>query len=153
MSIPTAAAKLPTPPPGSEDVIGSAKPANSGGWDGTFEGTITEDGLFAATLVELRAKSGPNPFKPGEIRDELVWGFELDDQKGKGYLPWKTSFSLHEKSKLPKTSAVCGHPLKDDEPIKKTDFLGAKVKVFVELQPSKKDPSKSFPRITKVIAR
>jgi hypothetical protein len=149
MSIPTDAAKLPGRPAedGDTDVLGAATAPQGG--DGTFEGDLDED-TYEVVLKDLKTKTGPNKFKQGEIQTQLVWLFGIVGQEEKGELAWYTSFSLHEKSKLPPTIAALGKPaLQEGEPVKKSAYLGATCRADIEMKKSTKS-DKSFPRITKL---
>lgn len=147
MSIPTDAATLEKPREGSDDVLGPATlPA---GGDGTFEGEI-EDETYPVVVIDIKTKRSPNPFKGGEMRDQLVWLFAIVGQLEKGELAVYTSFSLHEKSHLPKVIAALGCPeLKEGDPIKKSAYVGKTCRADIEMVKSKKS-DKKYPRITKL---
>jgi hypothetical protein len=148
-TVPTEPASLPGRPAedGDTDVLGAAT-APSGG-DGTFEGDLDDD-TFDVVLKDLKTKRTPNPFKGGEMRDQLVWLFAIVGQEDKGELAFYTSFSLHEKSHLPKVIAALGAPtLNEGDPIKKSAYLGKTCRADIEMVKSKKS-DKHFPRITKL---
>lgn len=150
MSIPTTPATLASPPAGhDEDVLGSAT-APAGG-DGTFEGEY--EGLADVTVADIKTKRTPNPFKGGELRDQLVWLFTIDGIEERGQLAIYTSFSLHEKSHLPGLIEKLGKPaLHEGDAIKKSEYIGAKCRAFVEMVPAKKT-GKKYPRITKLVKK
>lgn len=147
MGILTEAATLQPPPPGDGKILGRATLASGG--DGTFEGSYESDGFVVATLVNLKTKSSPNKFKGGEMREQLVWLFEIDGLESRGSIALYTSFSLHEKSHLPGLVASLGKPaLKPEDPILAEMYAGAKLKVLVEMEASA-TTGKLYPRITK----
>jgi hypothetical protein len=138
-------------PPADEDTY----VATFAGDGPSFDGELA-DGLYDATVADLVKITGDNPFKKGEKRTQLRWDFTVDGREKDGRLGWFTSFSMHEKSKLPGTLAAVGRSLPTPENPgigKKAELVGLKCRILVENVPGKKDTSKKFPRITKVLRK
>ena len=135
-SIPTEAAALPTPGPDSGTILGKA--AAPPPQDGTFEGDLEADEYAELVLVDMKARTRDNKFKPGTTKDEIVWLFAAVGQEDKGHLPWYTSFSLHEKSHFPGTCEALGKPVPaDGEPVRKETYIGARCRGMIEARKSK----------------
>ena len=148
MSIPSEPASLPQRPAGADDENLGRAAAPSGG-DGTFEGSI-ETNLYPVTVADLKSKRSANPFKGGELRDQLVWLFTIDGKEDRGTIAVYSSFSLHEKSSLLPILAALGKSAPaDGESIKRSAYVGAKCKAFAEMKESKN--GKSYARITKLV--
>lgn len=151
MSIPTEAAELPTPPANEEPAIGQA--TSPGGFDNTFEGTVDE--IENLTVSDLYAKTGPNPFKKKDsdpdTRTQLVWCFTVDGREDDGHFALYTSFSLHEKSGLPPVLKALGKTLEPGEAIRKSKFVGTKVRGFFEDKVSK--TGKPYQKLARLLAR
>jgi hypothetical protein len=148
MAIPSEAAKLPSKPAGADDELKA--PSMPEGGDGTFEGDL-EENLYPLTLTDMKNKRSPNKFKNGELRDQIVWHFTVDGNEDKGTLVVYSSYSLHEKSSLhPVLKALKKPTPAEGEPLKKSDYIGAKCKGFIEPKESKN--GKTYPRITKLVA-
>lgn len=142
-------AALPPPPKGGDDdVVGVTNKKEQAA---TFSGVLKDD-LYPATVSGLKSVTGPNKFKPGEMREQAIWLFTIDGREAEGELAVYTSFSLHEKSTLPPVLEALnkGVPAAG-EPLRKSVYVGAKCRVMIENKPGKTDPSKKFPRITKVL--
>ena len=143
-------ASLPQPP--TDEIVGVAN-LKTGGLQ-TFEGTVKYSAIHPATLVDMVDVTGPDPFKKNEdgspiIRPRIAWLFTLDEQPLSGKLAFYTSTSLHEKSHFPPTCVSLGKPTPaKNEPIKKANFVGAKVGLFLE--PNTKN-GKRRPEITKLV--
>lgn len=147
MGIPNEAAKLPTPPEAGDELRAPTRPA---GGDGTFQGSVDAN-LYAVTVVEMKNKRSPNKFKQGEMRDQIVWLFQIDGMESRGELALYTSYSLHEKSSLLPVLAALKKPVPTEgEPMKKSDYIGAKCKAFIE--PKTSENGKPYARITKLVA-
>ncbi len=148
MSIPTEAAKLPTPPAGK----GFQATFNSGP---SFTGDVDDDGAYyAATLTSFKVvNSKKYTNNDGSPKKQIQWNFTLDDQKDAGELPWFTSFSMNEKSKLPDTLDALGHatPTEENPTIDPESCIGRPAKVFCE-KVQKEGYKKAFVNITKVKA-
>lgn len=145
----TAPTTLPPPPAEGDDVVGVATTPQ--GSDSTFEGDIA-DNLYGLTCVDLKFKRSPDKFNPGKLRDQIVWLFTVDGHEAKGNLAFYTSFSLHEKSKLPSTTAALGHPAQDGQPIKKSEYVGKKCKGLIEAVSRERDgQTKKYAKITKLL--
>lgn len=145
MSLTTEAMPL---PPVDEDVIGSTQEPQGG--DATFEGDLPDD-IHALVCVNVKHKRTPNKFKQGELRDQAVFLLAAKGHEAQGELAWYTSFSLHEKSKLPGTYKAFGLPIPPaGTPIKRSDFVGRSCRALTEMKPSK-DGTKRFPRIEKLL--
>lgn len=144
----TAAADLPTRPK-DDDVVGHAS-FNRSFQD--FTGVVP-DGVVAVTLKDIETFTGPNKFKPGETRTQVVWKFSVDGQASAGCLAYFTSFSMHEKSKLPGLCVALGRqgPTEKNPGLSKSAFVGAKARALVENLPSTKDPTQMFLKITKLL--
>jgi len=148
MGIPTEAAKLASPPTGDGNVLGRAS-APSGG-DGTFEGAVKAD-LYDLTVVDLKSRTQPNPYKNGKPEAKLVWLFSIVGQEEKGLLALYTSFSIHEKSGLlPVLAALGANTPEDGAEMKRSDYIGKTCKGFVEMVKSKNSEA-VYPRITKLV--
>ena len=145
----TTAAEFLPPCPADDDVVGQANFNRS---FNDFKGDVS-DSVYPVTLSEIETFEGPDGFNPGKTRKQIVWKFTIDGQEEKGALAYFTSFSMHEKSKLPGLCVALGKsgPTESNPGISRSYFLGSKCKALVETLPSKKDPTKSYPRITRLI--
>lgn len=147
MSLSTEPAEMPLPAH-DEDVIGATTEPQGG--DATFEGDLPDD-IHTLTCVGVKSKRTPNKFKPGEMRDQAVFLLQVKGHEGRGELAWYTSFSLHEKSKLPGTYKAFGLAVPvAGTPIKRSEFIGRSCRALTEMKPSK-DGTKRFPRIEKLL--
>lgn len=151
MGIPNTAEKLPSKPADADaDVLGAAS-APSGG-HGTFEGELTGDidEPFEVVLRDITKTRSANKFKQGEMRDQLVWLFNVVGQEAKGDLPVYTHVnSLHEKSSLPPVIAALGcPPLQDGDPILKSNYIGKFARADIELKTAQS--GKKYPKIAKL---
>ena len=146
-----AAESLPTRPQ-DDDVVGQAS-FNRSFQD--FGGTLA-DNMYPVTLRDIQVFEGINTFpgpNNGKPRTQVVWLFTVDGREGEGHLAYYTSFSMHEKSKLPGLCTALGRqgPTEQKPSLSKSTFLGAKAKALVENQQSTKDATKTFAKITKLI--
>lgn len=146
MSIPTEAATLPSPPEGDQDVVGTTTKKEQ---LATFKGKVTDGEYYPGVVVGMKSVTSPNKFKPGEMREQCVWLLAIEGREDEGELAWYTSFSLHEKSKLPGTLAAFDKPApQPGEPLRKSVYLGAKCRMLLEYA-----EGKAFPSITKLKKR
>ena len=140
------------PPKDDDGNVGAASFKGNGP---IFKGELEFNETYDATVASITKQVGPNKFKPGETREQIVWGLTIDGREEDGELAWYTSFSMHEKSKLPGTLTAIGrpHPTPENPGIgKKTELVGLKCRVFVEASEKKSEKTgKPYPRITKVL--
>jgi len=145
MSIPTEAAPLPAPPANEGAVT-----FNEGSLQ-TFRGPIA-DNIYPGTLQGWkRTKSTFG----GKEKEQFCWLFTVDGREGDGELAFYTgcNMSADARTKLPPFLKTMGIPLPTPEsPSLTPDVAGKKAKLFVSNEPSTKDPSKTYPKITKVLS-
>jgi hypothetical protein len=145
MSIPTEAAALPTPPANEGAVTFSE------GSKQTFKGEIA-DNIYAGTLKEwVRVQS---TFQ-GKVKDQFCWLFTVDGREADGELAFYTgcNVSSDPRTKLPPFLKTMGIAVPTPaNPTLEKNVAGKKAKLFVTNEPSSKDPTKTYPKITKVLA-
>lgn len=150
--IPTEPATLPVhTPDADDDVVGQVRAPQAA--DAVFTGDLTDGVFHPAVVVNVIAKSGPNPFKQGAIREQYAWIFKIEGQEDKGDVVYYTSRSLHEKSKFPKFCVAVGRPCPaDGGNVKRSVFVGAKANLLTEMTKAK-NSDRRYPKVTGVFPR
>jgi hypothetical protein len=132
------------------DQVGTFKAP--GGGESTFKGDFTE-GINGLTCVNLEAKKVPEFNNPNVLVEKLVFTFTLDGHESQGVLAKRTSFSLHEKSNLPKIAKALETTVEAGAPIKRSDFVSKKCKCLIEAITKTRDDGtvSRYPRIAAFI--
>jgi hypothetical protein len=123
----------------------------SSGGHQTFKGDISEN-IYPGTLKEWKRTTSTFQGKP---KDQFVFLFTVDGREADGELAYYTgcNVSTDPRTKLPPFLKTIGARVPTpDNPKLDDNLVGRKARLFVSLEPSTKDPSKTFPKITKVLA-
>jgi hypothetical protein len=130
------------------DVVGQATFGH-----GEFIDWTQPDGVYPVELAALTTETSPNKFRDNELQTRLLWEFVPVGYTGPGTFRWWTSFSTHEKSKLPETCIALGAPIPTPEhpEIRRDQFLGRRCFALIEHKPSAKNPRVHFPRIVQLL--
>ncbi|MGH8899422.1 MAG: hypothetical protein ACRDZ4_20950 [Egibacteraceae bacterium] len=144
MGIPTEAAPLPAPPANEGNVTFSS------GSHQTFKGEIA-DNIYPGTLKEW--KRVQSTFQ-GKVKDQFCFLFTVDGREKDGELVYYTgcNVSTDPRTKLPPFLKTLGARVPTPESPTLPDLVGKRAKLLVTNEPSSKDPSKTYPKITKVLA-
>jgi hypothetical protein len=105
------------------------------------------DGLHRVELVKVSMIKQTFDPKQGP-KDRLQWEFVPCGYQGEGTLKFWTSFSKHQRSKLPAVYAAFGLDMPSaGQPVQGGLFLGRTCQALIKRMPGKKDPSKRYPTI------
>jgi hypothetical protein len=108
---------------------------------------VGHDGVHRVELVNVTAVTQTFDAAKGP-KDRLQWEFVPVGYQGEGTLKFWTSFSTHERSKLPGVYAAFGLPVPAaGQPVRAGVFLGRTCQALIKRTPSKKDPTKRYPTI------
>jgi hypothetical protein len=153
MSNPIPVAPMPTP-----GATGASTPQpgvltmNFGGGP-SFDAGGFESSLYAVVAKETTIVTGPDQFNPGKTRTQVRVDFEVEGHAQRGLLSVYMTPSMHEKSKTPGYLAALNAPVPtpEDPNWNYAAIVGLKAKAFVTVAPGKKDASRMYAKIEKLI--
>jgi hypothetical protein len=150
MGIPTEAASLPQPP-AEDGVVSFGGGTNHQTW--RMESPIKDD-IYSGKIKSWKRVPSSFTDKAGKPKEQFVFLCSVDGRESDGELSYYTGVSItgHPKEKLGPLLKLLGLPLPTPKSPQLPDPTGRPLRFFVVNQPGKNDPSKSFPKITQVLA-
>lgn len=150
MGILTEAAALPQPA-ANDGAISFGGGQNHQTWK--LEAPIS-DAIYPGKIKSWKRVSSTFLDKKGQPKEQFVFLCSVDGREQDGELSYYTGTSItgHPKEKLGPLLKMLGLAVPTPKSPQLPDPVGRPLRFFVVNQPGKNDPSKSFPKITQVLA-